>query len=83
MSEGKFDKHTANSVLLFVQIICQNGSVRNQERLQTLTTASTGSSGCDVVTFPYGFLAQVQYLIVSIPDLCLLHYFVESVYDNK
>ena len=35
-----------------------------------------GSLGYDVflcfVTFPYGFLGQVWYLIVSIPDICLL-----------
>ena len=27
------------------------------------------------VTFPYGVPGQVRYFIVSIPDLCLLHYF--------
>ena len=27
------------------------------------------------VTFPYGILGQVWYLIVSIPDLCCLSYF--------
>ena len=30
---------------------------------------------CAFVTFPYGVLCQVWYLIVSIPDLCLLSYF--------
>ena len=30
------------------------------------------------VTFPYGVLYQVWYLIVSIPDLCLLSYFNEQ-----
>ena len=30
---------------------------------------------CVLVTFPYGFLGQVWYLIVSIPDLCLPLYF--------
>ena len=30
---------------------------------------------CVFVTFPYGVLGQVWYLIVSIPDLCLLSYF--------
>ena len=30
---------------------------------------------CAVVTFPYGVLGQVCYLIVLIPDLCLLPYF--------
>ena len=29
---------------------------------------------CVVVTFPYGVLGQMWYLIVSIPDLCLLSY---------
>ena len=29
---------------------------------------------CVFVTFPYGILGQVWYLIVSIPDLCLLPY---------
>ena len=31
---------------------------------------------CDFVTFPSGNLGQVWYLIVSIPDLCCLSYFV-------
>ena len=30
---------------------------------------------CVFVTFPYGVLGQVWYLIVSITDLCLLPYF--------
>ena len=30
---------------------------------------------CVVVTFPFGILGQVRYLIVSIPDLCPLSYF--------
>ena len=30
---------------------------------------------CVFVTFQYGVLGQVWYLIVSIPDLCLLPYF--------
>ena len=29
---------------------------------------------CNFVTFPYGHSGQVWYLIVSIPDLCLLPY---------
>ena len=33
------------------------------------------------VTFPYGVLGQVWYLIVSIPDLCLLPYF--DKYDHN
>ena len=31
---------------------------------------------CVFVTFPYGILGQVWNLIVSIPDLCLLLYFL-------
>ena len=30
---------------------------------------------CVVVTFPFGILGQVWYLIVLIPDLCPLSYF--------
>ena len=33
---------------------------------------------CDFVTFPFGILGQVWYLIVSIPDLCCFSYFVEQ-----
>ena len=33
---------------------------------------------CDFVTFPFGILGQVWYLIVSIPDLCCLSYFYIS-----
>ena len=33
-------------------------------------------SNCDFVTFPCGFLGQVWYLIVLIPDLCRFSYFV-------
>ena len=29
---------------------------------------------CDFVTFPFGILEQVWYLIVSIPDPCCLSY---------
>ena len=31
---------------------------------------------CDFVTFPFGILEQVRYLIVSIPDPCSLSYVV-------
>ena len=33
-------------------------------------------SNCDFVTFPFGILGQVWYLIVLIPDLCHISYFV-------
>ena len=46
-----------------------------------------GSLVCDVfwgvfLTFPCGILGQVWYLIVMIPDLCLLTYFVYQCLDN-
>ena len=31
-----------------------------------------GTHSCVFVNFPYGVLVQVWYLIVSIPDLCIL-----------
>ena len=36
---------------------------------------------CVFATFPYGLSGQVWYLIVSIPDLCLLPYFYASSVD--
>ena len=38
--------------------------------------ALVGDVFCIIVTIPCGILGQVWYLIVSIPDLCLLSYFV-------
>ena len=35
-------------------------------------------SNCDCFTFPCGILGQVCYLIVLIPDLCHLSYFVNN-----
>ena len=38
---------------------------------------------CDFVTFPFGILGQVWYLIVSIPDHCCLshlYYYYKSWY---
>ena len=37
--------------------------------------ALVGDAYCIFVTFPYGILGQVWYLIVSFPDLCRLSYF--------
>ena len=34
---------------------------------------------CVIATFPCGFLGQVWYLIVSIPDLCHLFYYKSEV----
>ena len=35
------------------------------------------------VTFPCGFLGQVWYLIVSIPDLCLLTYLYDAAFLTR
>ena len=37
--------------------------------------ALVGDAYCSFVTFQYGILGQVWYLIVSFPDICLLSYF--------
>ena len=39
-------------------------------------------SNCDFVTFQCGILGQVWYLIVPIPDLCCLSYFVDNPYNE-
>ena len=36
-------------------------------------------SNCQFVTFPWGILGQVWYVIVSIPDLCTLTYFKSNL----
>ena len=38
---------------------------------------------CVFVTFPFGIMGQVRYLIVSISDLCHLSYFVQSLVFGK
>ena len=38
-----------------------------------------GDVYCSFVTFPFGILGQVWYLIVSFPDLCRLTYFNTSL----
>ena len=38
-------------------------------------------SNCEFCHFPIGILGQMWYLMVSIPDLCTLTYFVSSA-DN-
>ena len=37
--------------------------------------ALVGDVYCIFVSFPFGILGQVWYLIVTFPDLCLLSYF--------
>ena len=39
-------------------------------------------SNCEFVYLPIGILGQVWYLIVSIPDLCTLTYFVLAPADK-
>ena len=38
---------------------------------------------CDFISFPFGILGQVWYLIVSIPDPCCLSYVVAYVRTAK
>ena len=38
---------------------------------------------CVFVTFPNGVLGQVWHLIVSIPDLCLLPYYVALLGEHR
>ena len=49
--------------------------------------SSLGTLMCDVslcfVNFPYGVLGQAWYLIVSMPDLCLLHHFQNQVCKKR
>ena len=68
--------------MLFVFCVCLSYSiVRSLQPCGHLQGKGRplGSLVCDVflcfVTFPDGVLGQVWYLIVSIPDLCLLSYF--------
>ena len=37
---------------------------------------------CVFAAFPYGLLVQVWYLIASISDICLIHYFTYNRYNN-
>ena len=40
-------------------------------------------SNCDFVTFPYGILGQVRYLIVLIPDIFHLSYLHLCIFDSS
>ena len=37
---------------------------------------------CDFVTFQFGIMGQVRFLIVSIPDPCCLSYFVLALAEK-
>ena len=43
---------------------------------------SSEGKGLTSVTFPYGILGQMWYLIVSIPDPCCLYYFQDQLLLN-
>ena len=52
------------------------------ERADLLTFLYVMSS-CVFATFSFVVLVQVWYLIVSIPDICLLPYFVRSCMEDE
>ena len=67
--------------MLFVFCLCH--TVLSVSWSLVITCWDLGSLVCDVflcffVTFPYDDLGQVWYLIVSIPDLCLLPYWMDE-----
>ena len=51
-------------------LVCSSSALESAELLALLCAWLF----CVYVTFPYGVLGQVWYLIASIPDLCLLTY---------
>ena len=60
--------------MLFMSCVCHAFvSVHCWERAEFL--ALVCDVNCDYVTFPFGILGQVMFLIVSIPDPCCLSYF--------
>ena len=58
--------HAFTSVHCCLEVTCWEGND---------LLALDGDVNCTLVTFPYGILGQVWYLIVSFPDLCRLSYF--------
>ena len=55
-------------------------SVCNKEHTGLICNMTYVMFSCVFVTFACGVLGQVWYLIVSIPDLCLLTYFYKVPY---
>ena len=76
--------HSSYFCRLFVMLLCTSFywclAVTCWERAGLLALV------CDVLlcvcSFPIGVLDQVWYLIVSIPDLCHLYYFVTLTIDS-
>ena len=66
--------HAVLSVLCSLVVTCR-------ERADLLALLYVMFS-CVFVTFPYGVLGLMLYLIVSIPDLCLLPYFKRPLKTN-
>ena len=75
--------------MLFMYCVCQTFAsvhcclvVTWRERADLL--ALVCDVYCDFVTFPFGILGQVWYLIVSIPDPCCISYFywVKSIREQ-
>ena len=64
--------------MLFMSCVCHAfASVHCNLVVTCLERADLMALVCDVfVTFPCFILCQVWYLIVSIPDLCRLSYFI-------
>ena len=68
--------HLCYFCIVFVMLLCQPIAVLWSPVGKGLTSwLLFVVLNCVVVTFPFGILGQVWYLIVSIPDLCPLSYF--------
>ena len=68
------------SNLIWIYTVCQD--LYKVSSVEMVNSSSLWALVCDVycdfVTFPFGILVQVWYLIVSIPDPCCLSYFYIS-----
>ena len=63
--------------LVFVMLSCLSIAVLWSPAEKGLTSwLSYVMFNCVFVTFPSGILGQVMYLIVLVPDICHLSYFV-------
>ena len=68
---------------------CWKSRATAQKRTKTFLTLLYVTFSCVFVTFPYGVLGQVWYLIVLIPDLCFppffsCHFSIQSInFANK
>ena len=69
--------HLCNLCLVFVMLSCLFIAALWSSAGKGLTSwLSFVMFNCVFVTLPCGILGQVWYLIVSIPDLCRLSYFI-------